>query len=252
MNNVPQNNVIQKRLFFITVILRRLLSKSCDFNDFHTLLTNLLSTQNIVGNRQILTEIFLSKRLNSLGASFLAGASETLVQPWCFHTARYFRFNCDRKYRARGAESSIVRVSGTGLARSLIAINHCQNSATRRTTRAAGYHHQSRVLRDQRGKESTGTGGGTEWDMEPVRYFRKLGPTTLRSAYVPHERSARIHRVTNTNSRQRAPKHSCEWISQPNGKNSELSECNTIKSIYFEKCSKTNQRTDAANEQFPF
>lgn len=84
-------------------------------------------------------------------------------------------------------------ISGTGLARSLIAINHCQNSATRRTTRAAGYHHQSRVLRDQRDEGSTGTGEGTEWDMEPVRYFRKLGPT------IPVTFTW-IHRITNTNS----------------------------------------------------
>lgn len=92
-------------------------------------------------------------------------------------------------------------ISGTGLARSLIAINHCQNSATRRTTRAAGYHHQSRVLRDQRGRGEHGNRGrDREWDMEPVRYFRKLGPT-IPVAFT------RIHRITNTNSSPRVYEH---------------------------------------------
>lgn len=113
--------------------------------------------------------------------------------------AHYFHFNYDNKYSMRVyisyavKSSARVHISGTGLARSLIAINHCQNSATRRTTRAAGYHHQSRVLRDQRDEGSTGTGEETEWDMEPVRYFRKLGPT------IPVT-FTRIHRITNTNS----------------------------------------------------
>lgn len=136
----------------------------------------------------------------------LAGTSEMLVQPWL--DSHYFRFNYGRKYSMWVCICHIicrekfgVYISGTGLARSLIAINHCQNSATCRTTRAAGYHHQSRVLRDQRDKRSTGTGEGTEWDIKPVRYFRKLGPT-IPVAFTW------IHRITNTNS---IPREYKQW-----------------------------------------
>lgn len=106
-----------------------------------------------------------------------------LVQPWSHATHTIFtlititNIACEFVYRVCREKVRRVYISGTGLARSLIAINHCQNSATCRTTRAAGYHHQSRVLRDQKDGGSTGPGEGTEWDMEPVRYFRKLGPT---------------------------------------------------------------------------
>jgi len=100
--------------------------------------------------------------------------------------SRYFRLR-SQMYSVRVARRDsrcmhvCARARGTDLARSLIAINHCQNSATRRTTRAAGYHQQSRVLRDQRDKGRHGEGrvAGTGRDVEPVRYFRKLGPTAL-------------------------------------------------------------------------
>lgn len=49
----------------------------------------------------------------------------------------------------------------------LIAINHCQNSATCRTTWAAGYHHQSRVLRDQKARGARGRGKGPSETWNP-------------------------------------------------------------------------------------
>lgn len=99
---------------------------------------------------------------------------------------------------AHGTRCEGLGTSGVGLARSLIAINHCQNSATRRTTRAAGYYHQSRVLRDQRdARRARGQGRGPSETRNPVRYFRKLGPTALLCSACIHTNP----RVTSTNTR---------------------------------------------------
>jgi len=140
---------------------------------------------------QIVGEIREHSPHRPLSVNRFAGAGELSTGPEfsLIHPRRAI-FGCNRKCVAcaftraprqplHARARARARARGTDLARSLIAINHCQNSATHRTTRAAGYHQQSRVLRDQWDKGRHGDGRGTGRDMEPVRYFRKLGPTAL-------------------------------------------------------------------------
>lgn len=122
------------------------------------------------------------------GASISRGCWRNVGPALMFRAVRYFCSNCDLANittcarAVRAAEGSARGTSGASLARSLIAINHCQNSATRRTTRAAGYYHQSRVLRDQRdARRARGQGEGPSETRNPF----DTSENSARPLYAP-------------------------------------------------------------------